>query len=84
VKFRGPLDLTEVQGGYSVSVEEVQSSGGAELSIPSHRDRQIYTWHHISGVRKIEVPNSCNEYCNIAIRDIPTRPGPFTVEDMCQ
>jgi hypothetical protein len=43
-----------VQGGYSVSVEEVQSSGGAEPSIPSHRDRQIYTWHRISGVRKLK------------------------------
>jgi hypothetical protein len=42
-KFRGSLDLKEVQEGYSVSVEEVRSSGGAESSIPSHRDCQIYT-----------------------------------------
>jgi hypothetical protein len=42
MKFRVSLDLTEVRGGYSVSVEEVRSSGGAEPSIPSHRDRQIY------------------------------------------
>jgi hypothetical protein len=43
VKFRGPLDLMEVQGGYSVSVEEVRSSGGAEPSILSHKDHHIYT-----------------------------------------
>jgi hypothetical protein len=27
-KFRGLLDLTKVQGSYSVSVKEVRSSGG--------------------------------------------------------
>jgi hypothetical protein len=43
MKFHGPLDLMEVQGGYSVSVEEVRSSGGAESLIPSHKNRQIYT-----------------------------------------
>jgi hypothetical protein len=28
-RFREPLDLPEVQGSYSVSVERIQSSGGA-------------------------------------------------------
>jgi hypothetical protein len=32
-KFRGLFNLMEVQGGYSVSVEEVRSSGGEQ----SHR-----------------------------------------------
>ena len=28
MKYHGPLDLTEVQGGYIVSVEEVESQEG--------------------------------------------------------
>jgi hypothetical protein len=55
VKFRGPSDLTEVWEGYSISVEEVRSSGGAEPSIPSHRSHRIYTWHRVSEVRKLKL-----------------------------
>jgi hypothetical protein len=32
-KLRGPLDLAEVQEGYSAEVEEVRSSEGQEPSI---------------------------------------------------
>jgi hypothetical protein len=56
MKFQGSLDLTEVQGGYSVSVEEVRSSGGADPSIPSHRNRQIYTRHRVSGISNVGNP----------------------------
>jgi hypothetical protein len=42
-KFRGPLDLTKVRGGYSVSVKEVRSSGGSRAVDLRQEDRQIYT-----------------------------------------
>jgi hypothetical protein len=34
-KFYRPLDLPEVQGGYSITVEEVQISGGSRAVDPS-------------------------------------------------
>jgi hypothetical protein len=42
MKFRGPLDLTEVQGGYSVSVERFEAQEGQSHRSES-QDHWIYT-----------------------------------------
>jgi hypothetical protein len=72
-----------VQGGYSVSVEEVRSSGGAEPSI-----RAIGAVRSTRGIVyrgfAVEAPKFCNENCDIAIRDIPIAQNRPSVEDACQ
>jgi hypothetical protein len=53
VKLRGPLDLAEVQEGYSAGVEEGSKFGRAGAIDRDHEERCFYSWIGISGVREV-------------------------------
>jgi hypothetical protein len=70
MKFRGPLDLAKVQGGYA------RTSEGFKLRRAERRSESQgpSNLHVISciGDSQVEAPSCCNENCDIMIRDIPT------------
>jgi hypothetical protein len=82
VKFCGPLDLTEVQGGYSVSVEEVRAQEGQSRRSESEGPSDLHVISCI-GDSRVEAPCCCNKNCDITIHDILTRSKPSIVWDTC-
>jgi hypothetical protein len=82
MKFRGPLDLIEVQGGYGVGVKRFEAQEEAESSI---RDRRSVgsTCDIAYQESRVEAPSYCNEHCDIVICNILTGSEPSIMWDTC-
>jgi hypothetical protein len=81
-KFLRLLDLVEVQGGYGENVRRFKAQEGQSV-VESQGPSDLHVISCI-GDSRVEAPNLCKKNCDIAIRDIPTSPGPFIVEDVRQ